>query len=240
MNQAFGLSQLWSQGDWVTRFVALLLLMMSLASWMVIISKALAIRRAAAQAKAVESFWHGADLADGLNKLGSEADNPFRQLAIEGREAAAHHRAAQSTQSQLHDSLDISDWITRCLRNSIDEATARLQSGLAILASVGSTAPFVGLFGTVWGIYHALLSIGMAGQASIDKVAGPIGEALIMTALGLAVAIPAVLGYNALVRGNKGVTAKLNRFAHDLHAYYVTGARVGSGAVGKVTPLKKA
>jgi biopolymer transport protein ExbB len=240
MNQAFGLSQLWSQGDWVTRFVALLLLVMSLASWMVIITKALAIRRAAAQAKSVESFWHGSDLADGLNKLGTEADNPFRQLAIEGREAAAHHRQQTASKPQLHDGMDISDWITRCLRNSIDESTARLQSGLAVLASVGSTAPFVGLFGTVWGIYHALLSIGMAGQASIDKVAGPIGEALVMTALGLAVAIPAVLGYNALVRGNKGVTAKLNRFAHDLHAYYVTGARVGSNASANVTPLKKA
>jgi biopolymer transport protein ExbB len=240
MNSAFGLSQLWSQGDWVTRFVALLLLVMSLASWMVIITKALAISRAAAQAKAVESFWHGSDLADGLNKLGSEADNPFRQLAIEGREAAAHHRAQSTRTAQLHDTMDISDWITRCLRNSIDESTSRLQSGLAILASVGSTAPFVGLFGTVWGIYHALLAIGMAGQASIDKVAGPIGEALIMTALGLAVAIPAVLGYNALVRGNKGVTAKLNRFAHDLHAYYVTGARVGTSANANVTPLKKA
>lgn len=240
MNQAFGLSQLWSQGDWVTRFVALLLLVMSLASWMVIISKALAIRRAAAQAKSVESFWHGSDLADGLNKLGSDADNPFRQLAIEGREAAAHHRQQSATKPQLHDGMDISDWITRCLRNSIDESTSRLQSGLAILASVGSTSPFVGLFGTVWGIYHALLSIGMAGQASIDKVAGPIGEALVMTALGLAVAIPAVLGYNALVRGNKSITAKLNRFAHDLHAYYVTGARVGSSASINVTPLKKA
>jgi biopolymer transport protein ExbB len=237
-SQAFGLSQLWSQGDWVTRFVALLLLVMSLASWMVIITKALAIRRAASQAKAVESFWHSADVADGLNKLGSDADNPFRQLAIEGREAAAHHRQQQAS-PQLHDSLDISDWITRCLRNSIDDSTAKLQSGLAILASVGSTAPFVGLFGTVWGIYHALLAIGMAGQASIDKVAGPIGEALIMTALGLAVAIPAVLGYNALVRGNKGVAQKLNRFAHDLHAYYVTGARVGGNASGKVVPLKK-
>ena len=103
------------------------------------------------------------------------------------------------------------------------------RQGLAILASVGSTAPFVGLFGTVWGIYHALLSIGAAGQASIDKVAGPVGESLIMTALGLAVAIPAVLGYNALVRGNKGVSAKLNRFAHDLHAYFVTGSRVRKG-----------
>ncbi|MFM7330864.1 MAG: MotA/TolQ/ExbB proton channel family protein [Brachymonas sp.] len=239
MNQAFGLSQLWSQGDWVTRFVALLLLAMSLASWMVILSKAITIRRAAAQAKAVEAFWHSADVAEGLNKLGTEADNPFRQLAIEGREAAAHHRQQQAA-PQLHDGLDISDWITRCLRNSIDEATAELQSGLAILASVGSTAPFVGLFGTVWGIYHALLSIGLAGQASIDKVAGPIGEALVMTALGLAVAIPAVLGYNALVRGNKSVVQKLNRFAHDLHAYYVTGARVKSSSTNNVTQLKKA
>jgi biopolymer transport protein ExbB len=240
MNQAFGLSQLWSQGDWVTRFVALLLLAMSLASWMVIITKTLAVRRTAAQASQVESFWHGSDLTDGLNKLGNEADHPFRQLAIEGRAAAAHHRAQSTRPAQLHDAMDISDWITRCLRSSIDESTARLQSGLAVLASVGSTAPFVGLFGTVWGIYHALLAIGMAGQASIDKVAGPIGEALIMTALGLAVAIPAVLGYNALVRGNKGVTAKLNRFAHDLHAYYVTGARVGKSANANVTPLKKA
>jgi biopolymer transport protein ExbB len=241
MNTSFGLSQLWSQGDWVTRFVAILLLAMSLASWMVIITKAFAIRRAAFQAKSVESFWHGSDLADGLNKLGQDAANPFRQLAIEGREAAAHHRSAQSKrESQLHDAMDISDWITRCLRNSIDESTAGLQSGLAILASIGSTAPFVGLFGTVWGIYHALLAIGMAGQASIDKVAGPIGEALIMTALGLAVAIPAVLGYNALVRGNKGVVQKLNRFAHDLHAYYVTGARVGTASQANVTPIKKA
>jgi biopolymer transport protein ExbB len=122
----------------------------------------------------------------------------------------------------------MSDWVTRSLRQTLDEFTAGLQSGMAVLASVGSTAPFVGLFGTVWGIYHALLSIGMAGQATIDKVAGPVGEALVMTALGLAVAIPAVLGYNALVRGNKGLLHKLNRFAHDLHAYFVTGARVSS------------
>ena len=141
----------------------------------------------------------------------------------------------------MHDSFNVSDWVTRTLRNTLDEFTARLQSGLAILASVGSTAPFVGLFGTVWGIYHALLAIGDAGQASIDKVAGPIGESLIMTALGLAVAIPAVLGYNALVRGNKGVLHKLNRFAHDLHAYFVTGARVTTtvGSNAKGVPLKQ-
>ncbi len=236
MESQFGLAHLWTQGDLVTKGVALLLLGMSLASWIVILVKALDLRRFAAQARRTESFWHSADFADGINKLGNEPGNPFRALATEGREATAHHHA----QPQLHDTLDMSDWLTRSLRNSIDESTARLQSGLAVLASVGSTAPFVGLFGTVWGIYHALLSIGTAGQATIDKVAGPIGEALIMTALGLAVAIPAVLGYNALVRGNKGVIMKLNRFAHDLHAYFITGARVSAaGGPGKVVPMKK-
>ena len=236
MNTQFGLAHLWAQGDLVTKFVALLLLGMSLASWMVIIIKLLDLRRYAAQSRRIESFWHAADFADGLAKLGTDPANPFRALALEGREAAAHHNA----QPQLHDSLGASEWLTRALRNSIDEATSRLQSGLAILASVGSTAPFIGLFGTVWGIYHALLSISAAGQATIDKVAGPIGEALVMTALGLAVAIPAVLGYNALVRGNKGVLSKLNRFAHDLHAYFVTGARVSGAAAGtKIVPMKK-
>ena len=236
MNTDFGLAHLWAQGDLVTRAVALLLLGMSLASWMVIIIKALDLRRHARESRQVESFWHAADFADGLGKLGTEPTNPFRTLALEGREAAAHHHA----QAQLHDSLDASEWLTRSLRNSIDDSTARLQTGLAVLASVGSTAPFIGLFGTVWGIYHALLSISTAGQATIDKVAGPIGEALVMTALGLAVAIPAVLGYNALVRGNKFVLTKLNSFAHDLHAYFVTGARVQSGSgEATVVPLKK-
>ncbi|HEY0825654.1 MAG TPA: MotA/TolQ/ExbB proton channel family protein [Ramlibacter sp.] len=234
-NNDFGLAHLWAQGDIVTRGVALLLLGMSLASWMVIIVKALDLRRFLRQARQIESFWHAADFADGLNKLGTDPANPFRALALEGREAAAHHNA----QPQLHDSLDASEWLTRTLRNSIDDSTARMQSGLAVLASVGSTAPFVGLFGTVWGIYHALLSISAAGQATIDKVAGPIGEALVMTALGLAVAIPAVLGYNALVRGNKGVINKLNRFAYDLHAYFVTGSRVASAGAAKVVAMKK-
>ena len=234
-NNAVGLAHLWAQGDIVTRAVALLLLGMSRASWRVIIIKALDLRRHLSQARHIESFWHAADFADGLNKLGSDPANPFRALALEGREAAAHHNA----QPQLHDSLGASEWLTRTLRKSIDDSTARMQSGLAVLASVGSTAPFVGLFGTVWGIYHALLSISAAGQATIDKVAGPIGEALVMTALGLAVAIPAVLGYNALVRGNKGVINKLNRFAHDLHAYFVTGSRVGSSADSKVVAMKK-
>jgi len=237
MNSQFGLANVWSQGDIVTKSVALLLLAMSLASWMVIIIKTLDLIKYKKIAKAAEDFWHSEDFAAGLTKLGADPTNPFRQLALEGREATLHHR---NTKAHLHDALDVSDWVTRTLRNAIDEFTGRLQSGLAILASVGSTAPFVGLFGTVWGIYHALLSIGAAGQATIDKVAGPIGESLIMTALGLAVAIPAVLGYNALVRGNKGISQKLNRFAHDLHAYFVTGARVSAGGQANVVPMKKA
>ena len=232
----FGIANVWTQGDIVTKGVALLLLGMSLASWMVIIIKALDIVKYKKLARGSADFWHSEDLAHGLNKLGPDAANPFRMLAQEGRDAIAHHR---STKSHLHDTLDVSDWVTRCLRNTIDEFTARLQAGLAILASVGSTAPFVGLFGTVWGIYHALLSIGMSGQSTIDKVAGPIGEALIMTALGLAVAIPAVLGYNALVRGNKFVLTKLNSFAHDLHAFFVTGARVATEGTGNIVPMKR-
>lgn len=236
MESQFGLAHVWSQGDWVIRGVALLLLGMSLASWMVILFKAMDLMRYRKLARDSDAFWHAPDISEGIHRLGPPRDNPFRSLAEGGGEAVAHHRQAKA---HLHDSLDISDWVTRCLRNSIDGATARMQSGLAVLASVGSTAPFVGLFGTVWGIYHALLSIGVAGQATIDQVAGPVGEALIMTALGLAVAIPAVLGYNALVRGNKAVLGRLNSFAYDLHAYYVTGARVGGGE-GKVLPIKKA
>lgn len=239
MDSQLGLASLWTQGDWVTRSVALLLLLMSLGSWMVILIKALDIFKYKGLGLRTESFWHSEDFTQGLAQLGSQKENPFVQLAQAGVDATAHHR---HTQTQLHDALDISDWISRSLRNSIDDSTARLQSGLAILASVGSTAPFVGLFGTVWGIYHALMGIGASGQATIDKVAGPIGEALIMTALGLAVAIPAVLGYNALVRGNKSILTKLNRFAHDLHAYFVTGARVknSSSSDGKVVTMKKA
>jgi biopolymer transport protein ExbB len=237
MNSQFGLMNVWTQGDFVTKTVALLLIGMSLASWIVIIIKTLDVLKYKKIARSAEDFWHSEDFAAGLARLGNDPADPFRQLAIEGREATAHHR---NTKAHLHDTLDVSDWVTRSLRNTIDEFTSRLQSGLAILASVGSTAPFIGLFGTVWGIYHALLAIGTAGQATIDKVAGPIGESLIMTALGLAVAIPAVLGYNALVRGNKGVLHKLNRFGHDLHAYFVTGARVSSGGPANVVTMKKA
>lgn len=222
----YGLGMLWSQGDWILRGVSILLLTMSVLSWYVMAVKTWQLVRLRRQGhRASMRFWHAQGFQDGLDLLGDSTGNPFRELAEEGADAVSHH--AQN-RSDLHSSLNVSDWIISCLQRSIDDAIARMQSGLAVLASVGSTAPFVGLFGTVWGIYHALISISVAGQASIDKVAGPVGEALIMTALGLAVAIPAVLGYNALVRGNKAVSTQLHRFAHDLHAYFVTGSRLSS------------
>ena len=226
--QNYGIAHVWAQGDFVTRGIVLTLLVMSVLSWCVIVLKGWNVVRLNRLTKNAErAFWHSDDFAEGIKKLGSGTpdDNPFLALALSGQEAAEHHHQTQ-TQPQLHDRMDVSDWITRCLKDTMDDAIAKMQSGLAVLASIGSTAPFVGLFGTVWGIYHALLTIGATGQTSIDAVAGPVGESLIMTAFGLFVAIPAVLGYNALSRGNKGVISKLNRFAHDLHAYFVTGARV--------------
>ncbi len=222
----YGLASVWQQGDFVTRGVAILLVAMSVASWTVMISKglqALRLRRALESAR--RGFWEAGSLESGIAGLGQ--DNPFALLARAGASAIKHHHAhAGSLQNQL----SVSDWLTMSLRQSIDEAAAKLSSGMAVLASVGSTAPFVGLFGTVWGIYHALVSIGSSGQASIDKVAGPVGEALIMTALGLAVAIPATFGYNALVRSNKSILAQLNKFGFDLHALFVTGARAGDAS----------
>lgn len=242
MESQFGMAHVWAQGDFVSRSVAVLLLLMSVASWAVIIIKALALMKLRKYADKAQAFWRSENFNAALTKLGADIENPFRIMALEGRDAVVHHR---KTSEHLHDTLDISDWVTRSLRYCVDACTQRLQSGLSILASVGSTAPFVGLFGTVWGIYHALITIGTSGQSSIDKVAGPVGEALIMTAFGLAVAIPAVLGYNALARGNKKIINGLNSFAHDLHAYLVTGApRISSEnhdaqAINKVLPQQK-
>ncbi len=228
--ESYGIAHVWSQGDFITRCIAIALFIMSLLSWVVIILKswnALQLRRLTKDAEL--AFWHSDHFAAGVTKLASTSaapnTNPFLALALAGKEATDHHH---QTQPHLHDRMDVSDWITRCLKDTMDESIARMQSGLAILASIGSTAPFVGLFGTVWGIYHALLTIGSTGQASIDQVAGPVGESLIMTAFGLFVAIPAVLGYNALTRANKHIVSKLRRFAHGLHAYFVTGAQLAS------------
>jgi len=228
--QRYGLANVWEQGDLVTRGILMALLAMSVLSWLVIVVK---LWRAASLSRIVERgavpFWRAASFDAGVAQLADAAPSPERNpllaLAQAGREAAAHHGAAHA---QLHQRIGMSDWITRQLKNTLDEWVARLQGGLAVLASIGSTAPFVGLFGTVWGIYHALLVIGETGQTSIGHVAGPVGESLIMTAFGLFVAIPAVLGYNALTRMNRAIVLKLNRFAHDLHAYFVTGAQLPS------------
>jgi biopolymer transport protein ExbB len=234
MNSPYGIANLWQQGDMVTRIVALVLLTMSILSWFMIALKGLQLMRLRKQAAVSEEFWHSKSLEEGIRLLGpNRKENPFCALAEDGASAAAHHAHSKE---DLHGALNISDWLTSCLRRSIENITTRMQGGLPVLASIGSTAPFVGLFGTVWGIYHALVGIGVSGQASIDKVAGPVGEALIMTAFGLVVAIPAVLGYNTLLRGNKAVLAQLSNFAHDLHAYFITGGRVGQPA--SVTPIR--
>lgn len=235
MNPNFSLAKFWSQGDDISHFVALILVAMSVITWTVILIKLIGYGKQKKFNKQVEIFWHSSSFTAGLKALGQRRDNVFFMLAHDGVEAVQHlerstpHDDASGTcspEKQLHDHLDLSDWVTRALRNSIENSLAKLQSGLTFLASIGSTAPFIGLLGTVWGIYHALARIGTSGQTSIDQVAGPIGEALVMTALGLAVAIPAVLAYNALVRTNKIIASALNRFGYDLHACLVTGARV--------------
>lgn len=241
MQEPAGLIGLWTQTDWLGRGVIVTLLAMSVASWWVIVVKTLrlvALRRLARQAG--REFWHAHSFREGLALLGGgAADNPFRALAEAGQEAVQHQL---DREQGLHAGLNLSDWVESNLRRGIDEASQQLQAGLTVLASIGATAPFVGLLGTVWGIYHAL--VGLAGGSdapTLDRVAGPVGEALVMTAFGLIVAIPAVLAYNALLRGNKAVLAQLRRFAHDLHAWFVTGARLGgrSGEAGNVHPLPR-
>tara|TARA_R110001592_G_scaffold359079_1_gene664852 strand:+ start:618 stop:1376 length:759 start_codon:yes stop_codon:yes gene_type:complete len=217
----YGLSAIWQQGDSIILSVALLLFIMSLASWTIIAIRSWHLFTLRKQVEAVKSFWHTQNFQQAQQLLGSNTPaNPFRYLSEQGHSALIHH---QTHQQDLHGKLPLTDWVSDSLSGAIDESAENLHKGLTLLASVGSTAPFIGLFGTVWGIYHALVNIGMSGQASIDQIAGPVGEALVMTAFGLAVAIPAVLAYNALVRANKSVLGKLKRFAHQLHAYFLTG-----------------
>ena len=216
-----------AQGGLVSITVALVLLVMSLASWYLIFVKSyqlVTLRRAAI--KFSEHFWQASSLELALNN--QARSNPLSRLASQAVEAAEHHQ--QHASKRLADACNRDEFIARAMRRTISRETAKLESGLSVLASVGSVSPFVGLFGTVWGIYHALASISMSGQATLDKVSGPVGEALIMTALGLAVAIPAVLAYNALVRGNRNLLGLLENFAHDLHILLTTGAPLAAGS----------
>ena len=219
----FGLEAFVKQLDAVGTGVLIILIVMSLASWYILLTKLWDQRRLRNDYKEVQKgFWTSGNLRDGIAKLAK--DNVFKMVAEDGVRAAQHHEGRLTDQIPLH------EWITVSLYRSVDSINSRLQNGLAVLATVGSTAPFVGLFGTVWGIYNALISISMAGQASLDKVAGPIGEALIMTALGLFVAVPAVMGYNWLLRRNKDIQEKLRYFTADLHSYLVSGARLETQA----------
>lgn len=232
-NNPYGVMAIWEQGDMVMKIVALLLLTMSVISWYVIVSRAWQVVKLRAIVKNSSAFWHTQSFEQGLELLEKNKQNtfnPFVSLALNGQDAVEHH---EQSKNDLHGQISLTEWLTETLRADIEESAEKMQAGLPILASVGSTAPFVGLFGTVWGIYHALVGIGASGQASIDKVAGPVGEALIMTAFGLAVAIPAVLGYNTLMRSNKAVISKLQRFARQLHAYFLTGSP-RKGAVSNV------
>ncbi|MFT4508784.1 MotA/TolQ/ExbB proton channel family protein [Caballeronia sp. 15711] len=214
----YGLGALWANGDFVARFVLILLVLMSMGSWYIMITKFLEQLRANRRAKtAEEQLWSAPSLAQGADQL--DANSPFRFIAQTGIEAGAHHDEA------LLEAVDRNTWIDVSIERAITSVSNRLQDGLAFLGTVGSTAPFVGLFGTVWGIYHALTAIGIAGQASIDKVAGPVGEALIMTAIGLAVAVPAVLGYNFLVRRNKSVMERVRAFGAQLHTVLLSGTK---------------
>lgn len=221
-SSSMSFANLWINGDPLSRAVIVLLLLMSVLSWCVLLIRGVHIWRLQQPGKAaMQQFWHCQSFTDGMMSLARrQKENPFHRLALEGADAVEHHR--QHT-GDLHGSLPLAEWLTSCLRGCIDDSMERLNRGLAILASVAATAPFLGLFGTVWGIYQALISISASGQVALDKIAGPVGEALLTTAAGLVVAIPALLGYNALSRANRGVHSKLNRFAHQLHAYFLTG-----------------
>jgi biopolymer transport protein ExbB len=229
MEPSVGFAHYWAQGDAVSHGVAYVLLLMSVASWYFILSKSWSSWRIRRSSNALDSFWKAPTLSEASAAMQSvDGELIYTPMALRAAEAASISSKQQGTPS-LNAATDPGELITRTLRREINRVSARLERGLTLLASVGSTAPFVGLFGTVWGIYHALAAVSASGTVQIDKVAGPVGEALIMTALGLVVAIPAVLAYNAFTRINRLTLAELDGFAHDLHAYLTTGERVGKG-----------
>ena len=214
----YGLDALWSQGDFVARGTLIIMIIMSMGSWYVIFTKLFEQRKLLKSAdKVTDGFWKAGSMKLAASQL--EENSAFRYIAESGVKADEHHEGT------LVEHIDRHTWITMSVDRAVGNVQNRMQDGLAVLATVGSTAPFVGLFGTVWGIYHALTAIGIAGQASIDKVAGPVGESLIMTAFGLAVAVPAVMGYNWLIRRNKTVMEKVRAFSGDVHNVLLSAKR---------------
>jgi biopolymer transport protein ExbB len=235
MNE-MGFAHFLAQSDTVGKTILVLLLLMSVTTWYLIATKTwawLLMRRRTR--RFLEIFWNSPSLTAVATHLEEHhPDGPFAHLAWHAIVSSRHHQRHGA--NKLNESGSTGEFLTRSMRRVIDDETARFESGLTVLASIGSTAPFIGLFGTVWGIYHALIAIGISGQGTLDKVAGPVGEALIMTALGLAVAIPAVLAYNFSVRRNRVVLAQLDSFAHDLYAFLTTGSHVTEQSA--VAPLR--
>jgi len=214
----YGLKALWGQGDFVAKGTLVIMIIMSMGSWYIIFTKLFEQRQMMKSAtSSAETFWKASSVKAGVGAL--EEGSAFRYIAEQGIKASDHHEGT------MVEAIDKHTWISMSVDRAVGSVQSRLQDGLAFLATVGSTAPFVGLFGTVWGIYNALVKIGISGQASIDKVAGPVGEALIMTAIGLGVAVPAVMGYNWLIRRNKGVMDLTRTFAADLHNVLIAGKR---------------
>jgi len=214
----YGVEAMWKDGDLITRSTLIIMIIMSMASWYVIFTKLFEQHKLLKSAKAAgDSFWSAGSVRKGADGL--DEGSAFRFIAESGLKASEHHEGT------LVESIDKHTWIGMSIQRAVDNINSRLQDGLAVLATVGSTAPFVGLFGTVWGILHALTNIGISGQASIDKVAGPVGEALIMTAIGLAVAVPAVMGYNWLIRRNKSAMERVRAFSSDVHNVLLAGKR---------------
>ncbi len=209
---------MWKQGDWVARGTLIIMILMSMGSWYIIFTKLFEQSKLMRSAEAaMKNFWSAGTVKAGVDKL--DNSSAFRYIAEQGLKASDHHEGG------MHETIDRHTWVGMGIARAVESIQNRLQDGLAFLATVGSTAPFVGLFGTVWGIYHALTAIGISGQASIDKVAGPVGESLIMTAIGLAVAVPAVMGYNWLIRRNKSVMERVRTFSGDLHNVLLAGKR---------------
>jgi biopolymer transport protein ExbB len=218
MDNPYGLKALWEQGDFVAKGTLVIMVIMSLGSWYIIFSKLFEQRAMMKSAKeSGEAFWKASSVKAGVGEL--KEGSAFHYIAQQGVRAADHHEGT------MVEAIDKHTWIGMSVDRALGSVQSRLQEGLAFLATVGSTAPFVGLFGTVWGIYNALVKIGISGQASIDKVAGPVGEALIMTAIGLAVAVPAVMGYNWLVRRNKTIMDQTRAFSGDLQNVLLSGKR---------------
>jgi biopolymer transport protein ExbB len=222
----YGFAAVWEAG-FVSRGTLIILSLMSMGSWYIIITKLIDQTKIFKQSKETSAkFWKASSIAAGSATL--TEGSPFRFIAETGTKATSHHDGA------LLEQIDLSTWVTMSIQRAVDKVQSRLQDGLSFLATVGSTAPFIGLFGTVWGIYNALIAIGMSGNASIDKVAGPVGEALIMTAFGLFVAVPAVLGYNWLVRRNKSAMEDVRAFSADVHSVLISGAMSTATGTKKV------